>query len=143
MFQDTLFMKTQDILHQTMNASMVKRKVISDNIANVDVPHFKRSEVIFESAMNRALESEKIEAEKAAPTQISDERHIQFFKPLDYREVKPKVNIDYLTTMRPDGNNVDIEKEIVESTKNQMTYMFVAERYTQNSKLLTQMMRMA
>jgi len=143
MFQDTFFMKTQDILHRSMNASSIKRKVISDNIANVDVPHFKRSEVIFESSLQRALESEKIEAEKAVPTQISDERHIQFFKSLDYRDVSPKINIDYLTTMRPDGNNVDIEKEIVESTKNQMSYMLVAERYTQNSKLLTQMMRMA
>ena len=143
MFQDTFFMKTQDILHRSLNANMTKRKVIADNIANVDVPHFKRSEVIFESALHRALESEKIEAEKAVPTQISDERHIQFFKSLDYRDVKPKINIDYLTTMRPDGNNVDIEKEIVESTKNQMTYMLIAERYTQNSKLLTQIMRMA
>ncbi|EJO68667.1 flagellar basal-body rod protein FlgB [Leptospira interrogans serovar Grippotyphosa str. LT2186] len=136
-------MKTQDLLERGMNNSIFKRKVISDNIANADVPHFKRSEVIFESMIKRAIESEKIEAIKEVPTQISDERHIQFFKPLDYREVQPKANTDYLTTMRADGNNVDVEKEVVEASNSQMQYMMMAERINQNYRELKQVMRMA
>ncbi|EKO62689.1 flagellar basal-body rod protein FlgB [Leptospira kirschneri str. H2] len=136
-------MKTQDLLERGMNNSIFKRKVISDNIANADVPHFKRSEVIFESMIKRAIESEKIEAIKEVPTQISDERHIQFFKPLDYREVQPKANTDYLTTMRADGNNVDVEKEVVEASNSQMQYMMMAERINQNYRELKQIMRMA
>lgn len=132
MFEKTHFMKTQDLLERGMNNSIFKRKVISDNIANADVPHFKRSEVIFESMIKRAIESEKIEAVKEVPTQISDERHIQFFKPLDYREVQPKANTDYLTTMRADGNNVDVEKEVVEASNSQMQYMMMAERINRN-----------
>ncbi|EQA53419.1 flagellar basal-body rod protein FlgB [Leptospira kmetyi serovar Malaysia str. Bejo-Iso9] len=136
-------MKTQDLLERGMNNSIFKRKVISDNIANADVPHFKRSEVIFESMIKRAVESEKIEAIKEVPTQISDERHIQFFKALDYREVQPKANIDYLTTMRADGNNVDVEKEVVEASNSQMQYMMMSERINQNYRDLKQVMRMA
>ncbi|TQE66735.1 flagellar basal body rod protein FlgB [Leptospira noguchii] len=143
MFEKTHFMKTQDLLERGMNNSIFKRKVISDNIANSDVPHFKRSEVIFESMIKRAIESEKIEAVKEVPTQISDERHIQFFKPLDYREVQPKANTDYLTTMRADGNNVDVEKEVVEASNSQMQYMMMAERINQNYRELKQVMRMA
>ncbi|WP_010577281.1 flagellar basal body rod protein FlgB [Leptospira alexanderi] len=143
MFEKTHFMKTQDLLERGMNNSILKRKVISDNIANADVPHFKRSEVIFESMMKRAIESEKIEALKEVPTQISDERHIQFFKPMDYREVQPKANIDYLTTMRADGNNVDVEKEVVEASNSQMQYMMMTERLNQNYRDLKQVMRMA
>ncbi len=143
MFEKTHFMKTQDLLERGMNNSIFKRKVISDNIANADVPHFKRSEVIFESMIKRAIESEKIEAIKEVPTQISDERHIQFFKPLDYREVQPKANTDYLTTMRADGNNVDVEKEFVEASNSQMQYMMMAERINQNYRELKQVMRMA
>ncbi|AAN47546.1 MULTISPECIES: flagellar basal body rod protein FlgB [Leptospira] len=143
MFEKTHFMKTQDLLERGMNNSIFKRKVISDNIANADVPHFKRSEVIFESMIKRAIESEKIEAIKEVPTQISDERHIQFFKPLDYREVQPKANTDYLTTMRADGNNVDVEKEVVEASNSQMQYMMMAERINQNYRELKQVMRMA
>lgn len=143
MFEKTHFMKTQDLLERGMNNSILKRKIISDNIANADVPHFKRSEVIFESMMKRAIESEKIEALKEVPTQISDERHIQFFKPMDYREVQPKTNIDYLTTMRADGNNVDVEKEVVEASNSQMQYMMMTERLNQNYRDLKQVMRMA
>ncbi|MBW0432891.1 flagellar basal body rod protein FlgB [Leptospira yasudae] len=143
MFEKTHFMKTQDLLERGMNNSVFKRKVISDNIANADVPHFKRSEVIFESMIKRAINSEKIEAIKEVPTQISDDRHIQFFKPLDYREVQPKANIDYLTTMRADGNNVDVEKEVVEASNSQMQYMMMSERINQNYRDLKQVMRMA
>ncbi|TGK36000.1 flagellar basal body rod protein FlgB [Leptospira gomenensis] len=143
MFEKTHFMKTQDLLERGLNHSVFKRKVISDNIANADVPHFKRSEVIFESMIKRAVESEKIEAAKTVPTQISDERHISFFKPLDYREVQPKANIDYLTTMRADGNNVDVEKEVVEASNSQMQYMMMSERINQNYRDLKQVMRMA
>ncbi|MCG6169490.1 flagellar basal body rod protein FlgB [Leptospira yasudae] len=143
MFEKTHFMKTQDLLERGMNNSVFKRKVISDNIANADVPHFKRSEVIFESMIKRAINSEKIEAMKEVPTQISDDRHIQFFKPLDYREVQPKANIDYLTTMRADGNNVDVEKEVVEASNSQMQYMMMSERINQNYRDLKQVMRMA
>jgi flagellar basal-body rod protein FlgB len=143
MFEKTHFMKTQDLLERGMNSSVLKRKVISDNIANADVPHFKRSEVIFESMIKRAIESEKIEAVKEVPTQISDDRHISFFKPLDYREVQPKANIDYLTTMRADGNNVDVEKEVVEASNSQMQYMMMSERINQNYRDLKQVMRMA
>lgn len=141
MFEKTHFMKTQDLLHRGMNASVTRRKVLSDNIANVDVPHFKRSEVVFESMIARALESEKIEKEKAVPTKISSDKHFEFFTPLDYTEVQPKTNIDYLTTVRADGNNVDIEKEMVDSTQNQMTYMLLVERLNQNNRLMLQMMR--
>lgn len=143
MFAETYFMRTQDLLERGLNTAITKRKVLSDNIANADVPHFKRSEVVFESAMKRAFESEKIEREKAVPTKITNDKHIPFFKPLDYREVKPKVNVDYLTSMRPDGNNVDIEKEIVESNQNQMTYNLMIERLNQNNRLLNIVMRTA
>jgi len=141
MFVETHFMKTQDLLERGLHNATVRRKTIADNIANADVPHFKRSEVVFEAALKRAFESEKIEKEKAVPTKISDARHIDFFQPLDYRKVAPKPNIDYLSTMRPDGNNVDIEKEVVDANQNQMTYNLMIERLNQNNRLLNIVMR--
>lgn len=134
-------MKTQDMLHKGMQTSILRRKTIADNIANADVPHFKRTEVVFESMLKRAIESEKIEKEKAVPTKISDGRHFEFFKPMDYRDVSAKTNLDYLTTIRSDGNNVDIEKEMVDANQNQMTYTLLVERLNQNNRLLMQMMR--
>jgi flagellar basal-body rod protein FlgB len=143
MFNNTVFMKTQDLLERGMNNSIFKRKITSDNIANVDVPHFKRSEVTFEANLKRALESEEYQAKNAVPTQISDERHFEFFKPLDYRDVQSRAHIDYLSTMRADGNNVDIEKEITDASHTQMAYSIMAERLNQNYKMLNIVMRTA
>lgn len=143
MFTNTFFMKTQDLLERGLDNATQKRKVIADNMANVDVPHFKRSEVTFEANLKRAIESEEYEAKMAVPTQISDERHFEFFKPLNYKDVKSKIHIDYLTTVRADGNNVDVEKEMTEASHNQMAYTIMVERLNQNFRLLNIVMRLA
>ena len=38
---------TNFLLERALDAESVLRKVISNNVANVDTPHFKRSEVNF------------------------------------------------------------------------------------------------
>ena len=143
MFTNTHFMKTQDLLERGLNTAVLKRKVTADNLANVDVPHFKRSEVTFEANLKRAIESEHSQKMNAVPTQITNEKHFEFFKPLNYKDVTANVNIDYLTSMRADGNNIDMEKEITDASHNQMTYSILAERLNQNYKLLNTVMRMA
>ena len=141
MFEKLKSSKTHYLIEKSLNASIDRANVISNNIANADVPNFKRSEVIFESMLKRAMHSEKIEKEKAVPTQISHSRHMDFFTPLDYKKVKPKVNIDYLTTMRPDGGNVDVEKEAVDATKNQLRYNMMIELLNHNFRDLKIAMR--
>jgi flagellar basal-body rod protein FlgB len=116
---------------------------LADNIANVDVPHFKRSEVSFESNLKRALESEDFQKKSAVPTQISHEKHFEFFKPLNYKDVQSRANVDYLTTMRADGNNVDVEKEMTEVSHNQMAYTMMVERLNQNFRMLNIVIRSA
>ncbi|MCX7998384.1 MAG: flagellar basal body rod protein FlgB [Leptospiraceae bacterium] len=143
MFESTHFMKTQLILEKGLDASTFRRKVIADNIANADTPHFKRSEVIFEELLRKAIDSEKTEKFKEVPTKITHEKHIPFFRPLDFREVKHKAHIDYLTTMRADGNNVDIEKEVSIAAQNQMHYSIMVDRLNQNIRSLNLVMRLA
>lgn len=52
---------------------------------------------------------------------MTDERHMPFFRTRDIRDVQVKQHIDYNSTMRNDGNNVDPEHEVAEQTKNMMT----------------------
>jgi len=143
MFTNTYFMKTQDLLERGLNNATFKRKVLADNLANVDVPHFKRSDVTFEANLKRALESEDFQKRNAVPTQISHEKHFEFFKPLNYKDVSSKANVDYLTTMRADGNNVDVEKEMTEVSHNQMAYTIMVERLNQNFRMLNIVIRSA
>ena len=38
------FMKHVDLLERGVDAAVLRNKILANNIANVDVPHFKRSE---------------------------------------------------------------------------------------------------
>jgi len=134
MFLDSGFMRTQDILGRCMSAALLRQEVIADNIANVDTPHFKRSEVAFESELARVLSSYD---PRPFPETLSHKRHIPFYRPKDYREVKPIIYLDYSTSYRNDGNNVDIEKEMVDAKENALRYMAMAQRVNDNFKLLS------
>jgi len=138
MFLDSGFMRTQDILSRSMSVALLRQEVIADNIANVDTPHFKRSEVTFESELARVLSSSD---PRPFPETLSNERHIPFYRPRDYREVKPIIYLDYSTSYKNDGNNVDIEKEMVDAKENALRYIAMAQRVNDNFKLLSIVLR--
>ncbi len=125
MFETSSFGKTLDILHKGMDVAVLRRQVISDNIANADVPNFKRSTVNFEASLKKALESEKVEPVLAMET--TDPRHISSFAASDYRKVEPRRVLDYLTTSKNNGNNVDAEQEMMDSLTNQLSYTLQAQ----------------
>lgn len=125
MFIGNSFGKTIDILHRSMDVSLLRRDVISDNIANSDTPHFKRSEVNFETALKKALDSEGPSGKLQA--RMTHSRHISFERPTDYRTVRPRKILDYLTTSKNNGNNVDIEQESMNAMHNQLSYQLMSQ----------------
>lgn len=133
MMIDSSLTKTQYLLERGLDVSLVRQQVISDNIANVDTPHFKRMDVTFEAQMSRALHSE---TEPRMPVYLTDANHIDFFKPMDYRAVEPRLQIEHDTNYRNDKNNVDIEKEIADGVKNTMRYRAMAQRLDGNFKAM-------
>ncbi|MCG8453727.1 MAG: flagellar basal body rod protein FlgB [Spirochaetales bacterium] len=119
MLNSTTFGRSVDLLQRNLSASWLRDQVISDNIANAETPNFKRSEVSFEAQLSRALASEN----KASSIGVTTHpKHISFDQKMDYQSVVPKITLDYLTTAKNNGNNVDIERETMERTKNQMMY---------------------
>ncbi len=142
MFEQSNMAMTNYMLEKALNVESLRRKVISNNIANVDVPHFKRSEVNFESELKRAIR-EKEEHSNKLPALMSDKKHIPFFEPRDIKGVRPRINLDYSTTHRNDGNNVDIEKEMVDGARNMMRYNAFITSLNSNYRMLKQVMRVA
>ena len=132
------FAKTQFLLERGMDATLVRRAVIADNIANVDTPHFKRSEVTFESQLHRALQSEEV---RPFPAKMTNKRHIPFHEPIDYRGVRARVQTEHESNFRNDKNNVDIEKEIVDASKNTMMYNAMVQRLNKNFKMVGMLLR--
>ena len=119
------FTKTIDLLHRAMSTSALRESVYANNLANADVPNFKRTEVNFESELKRALDTEK--QKPAMELNLTHPKHIPDWEPRDYQEVKPRRVLDYLTQSDNNGNNVDPEEEFNLVLKNQLRYMLLAQ----------------
>jgi flagellar basal-body rod protein FlgB len=124
MFLQNSFGKTVDMLHRSMDVTLLRREVIANNIANADTPNFKRSVVNFEAQLKRAIESQE---RKTIPAKMTNPRHIPFHRPIDYRTVRPRRVLDYLTTSKNNGNNVDLEEEMMNSLHNQLSYQMMTQ----------------
>lgn len=125
MFLNTDFGKSIGLLQRGMDVASLRREVISNNIANADTPNFKRSTVNFEAQLKRALVSESTKVEPQAF--MTDPRHIPFDQKLDWQTVMPKRQLDYLTQSKNNGNNVDLQEELMEAEQNQMMYSLMVQ----------------
>jgi flagellar basal-body rod protein FlgB len=100
-----------NLLNQALDASWMRNQVLSENIANVDTPGYKRKDVVFESHLREAL---------MGNGKISD---------LDTNLLTPKVVVDKQDLQyRMDGNNVDIDTEMVKLSTNQLRYNTLIEQ---------------
>lgn len=104
------------LLEKALTASSVRQKAISHNIANVDTPNYKSKRVQFKNELQKA---KLIQAKK------TDVRHLNFNSTSDMDYL---VHTNHETTMRNNGNNVDIEKEMALLAENQIYYNALVER---------------
>ena len=120
------FTRSIDLLQREMDVTSLRYQVSANNLANSEVPNFKRSTVNFESELKRAFESEEA-AKNAFHLTTTDPRHIQINTPYDYRNVEPRRVVDYTTTSKANGNNVDAETEANNILQIQMQYRLLTQ----------------
>lgn len=101
------------ILESALGASTLRQRVYAHNIANVKTPGFKRSRVDFEDELARALEAKNPDA------------------------VRPTVVYEEDSLGRPDGNNVDIEAEMVKVAENQIWQAALARQISDHFSRLS------
>ena len=128
MIVNNSFSKTIDLLHRGMSAASLRHSVSANNLSNAGVPNFKRTDVNFESELKRALDTEK--QKPALELKLTHPGHIPDWEPRDYKEVKPRRVLDYLTQSNNNGNNVNAEEEFNLLLKNQLRYMMMANAAT-------------
>ena len=132
------FVKTVDLLHRAMSANVVRYSVIANNMANADVPNFKRSTVNFESELRRALDSGRqrpaLELNQTNPMHFSNHRE------RDFRDVQIRRVLDFASTYNNNGNNVDPEQEMMLRLQTEMKFMLLTEaanfEFSQVSRVL-------
>ncbi|MDR1240063.1 MAG: flagellar basal body rod protein FlgB [Treponema sp.] len=133
------FSQTVDMLHRAMDANLVRRDVIANNMANANVPNFKRSIVNYESELKRALDTEK--QKPALELTLTNPKHIPNWKERDYRDVQIRRVLDYTSTYNNNGNNVDPEQEFMAALENQLTYTLLAQAETFEFSQINQALR--
>ncbi len=105
-------------LPRAMTAANIRQEVIANNLANVNTPNFRKSNVEFEELLAREIYGEESDGKlKMARTH---EKHLPFV-PLEFR-AEPTILQDNSTVMRVDDNNVDIDIEMATLAKNQLYY---------------------
>ena len=120
------FTRSVALLQRAMDVTSLRYQVTANNLANSEVPNFKRTVVNFESELKRAFESEE-KAKNGFQLTRTDSRHIELNKPYDYRDVEPRRVVDYTTTAKANGNNVDAETEANNILQIQMQYKLLTQ----------------
>ena len=124
MFFNGSFSRAVNMLNKTLDVSLLRQRVMANNIANSDTPNFKRTDLNFEAELKRALDSENV---RPFPVKMTHEKHIPFQRAQDWNEVQPRRVLDYLTTSKNNGNNVDIEVEMMGVLQNQLRYTLMSQ----------------
>lgn len=96
--------KTQ-IMQKGLDALWLKQRVISSNIANYETPGYKTKSVEFQDVLNNAENS-------------LDGKHI----------LRTTITEDSNTSIRPDGNNVNIEQQSLELWKTYAQYSYLTQK---------------
>ena len=102
------------ILEKALDATWLRNEVISNNIANVNTPGYKKAYVRFEEELAAAAEF------KTGSSKKSDK-----FLPIgnDRKSIPaPQIVEDSFTSTRRDNNNVDIDVEMGELAKNTIKF---------------------
>jgi len=120
--------ETTDVYKKVLNGLSVRQRVFANNLANVDTPNFKRSEVLFEDQLSRTISQQKGDSFPAIPISYTNPLHFSLDDYTPY--IQPDVIVDKDTSYRNDGNNVDIDLEMTKLAKNEVTYSAVAQLLT-------------
>lgn len=117
---DSMLINTRSIdkIGQAIQASSLRQEVISNNIANAEVPNFKRSEVRFEQLLQQELHTYK----STFVGYRTDPRHFVIGGTQRNGMPQPEVVTDHSTAMNNNGNNVDLDYEMALLAKNQLYY---------------------
>ena len=113
-------------LSRAMTAANMRQEVISNNIANVNTPNFRKSDLVFEEMLAQELYGSTDDGRlKPARTHA---KHLP--TPEEPFYAMPQIVEDKSTLMRVDDNNVDIDVEMANLAKNQIYFNALATQMT-------------
>lgn len=129
------FAAMERILSTAMDAAALRQQVAADNIANVNTPGFRRRFVRFEDELSRAIGGRAVRGNRTHP------RHIPIGAST-VGQIRPEIVRDDTSSMRNDGNNVDIDREMAINAAAELQYAALTQvtsaRYRMLRSAITQ-----
>lgn len=114
-----------NVLTKAADASWTRNEIITNNLANVDTPGYKRKDVSFQNYLLQELTSGD---STSLRTRVND---------VEVGNLNATVYTDYSElSYRLDGNNVDIDTENVEFASNQLYYQTVLDTINHQFSML-------
>ena len=98
-----------DFIEKNMDVATLKRNVISDNIANYNTPDFKATKMSFDHLFET---SSGISLKQSKSSHLGGSGALK--EPVLYQDVNTKERVD--------GNNVDLNVEMIDMIKNNSYY---------------------
>jgi flagellar basal-body rod protein FlgB len=111
-----------NLLSKSLDAYSIRQKLINNNISNSNTPNYKRKDIKFEEILR------KITIENGMNIKTTHSKHIGNNN--GKVDLEPKVIVDKNTKSRLDGNNVDIDVEMAELSKNYIKYNVASQQIT-------------
>jgi flagellar basal-body rod protein FlgB len=116
------------VLEKGLDVSGLRQKVLANNVANVDTPGFKRSDVNFQEAFNTVLGK----SESTLKLKTTSPSHLTGI----VDENQSLVVTDQSTSLRNDSNNVDIDREMANVAENGLYFNALTRAISLQSGLL-------
>lgn len=127
------------LLARALDGEALRQRVIAHNIANLNTPGFGRSRVDFQSFMQAALNgSAGLPMGTAGRLKQTDPRHLAGRAG---EGAEPGVAVVRGTSQRADGNNVDLDREMVELVDNAFGYRAVSQFWSSKHGIYSQVIR--
>lgn len=146
---DLLTSRTMNVTKLGLDGLMARQNAISANIANVMTPNYQRKEVAFESQLADIIEKDNLKnyikgqnSIKYTPQTVEDFMAVGSINPAQpknltvqeanflqsnlYKNYTPQVMDDVFTEGGQDGNNVELEREMMDLTKAGTKYVILS-----------------
>ena len=119
-----------NVLDKAADASWMRQEAISNNIANVNTPGYKRQDVAFEDSLQEAISNSRYRStdEKVANLSKADLRIRSYTDSAGF-------------SSRLDGNNVDIDTENAALARNQLKYNALVDSINQEVSMIKAVMK--
>ena len=109
-------------LKKSLDGAMLRHEILANNVANVNTPRFKRSDVKFRTQLKSAIDSMTENSQLSMRGKTTNLGHMPIGPPIHLDQVSASIQRDTATSVRVDENNVSLDMELATLSGNAAYY---------------------